>query len=276
MTELEGFVAKPEQENINISSAHPLREAALLVAGVTGMATLLFFCLALIIDFTAPLIPPRYEYRLFSGWLGAHQAAADSEEAAMETRARQVLADLLEHWDQAPFPIRISIHPSPVVNAFALPGGAIRVTTGLMENIESDEELAFVIGHELGHFAHRDHLRGLGRSTAMLLFSMSLSASGIAGPVQNLIENIDMAASRSMDRQQELDADAFGVKLLVAADYDLAGPTDFLTRCRSLENVNQQWLIFLATHPAIEDRLDAVRKRIINAVSSTEGRQDIE
>ena len=46
------------------------------------------------------------------------------------------------------------------MNAVALPGGNIVVFAGLLKEIKSENELAMILGHELGHFAHRDHLRG--------------------------------------------------------------------------------------------------------------------
>ncbi len=49
-------------------------------------------------------------------------------------------------------------------NAFAMPGGTTGLITGLLETLDNEIELAFVIAHELGHFHNRDHLSGLGRA----------------------------------------------------------------------------------------------------------------
>ncbi len=250
-------MAKSEREDVNISKIHPLREAVLLVAGVSGGALLLFFVFALIIEFSAPLIPPGLEYRIFSSWGATDEATLSSERLKMHERAKAVLDTLLPHWHEAPFPFRIAVEPSNEINAFALPGGTILVTTALMEHVANDEELAFAIAHELGHFANRDHLTGLGRVVGLALISMTLRATGVPAPAQTFVDHIDHAASRSIDRQQEIAADAFGLNLLTKAYGGPAGGPAFLSRFENGSD-NDVWLGYLETHPAVEDRISAL------------------
>jgi Zn-dependent protease with chaperone function len=69
---------------------------------------------------------------------------------------------------------KIHIIPDPRINAMALPGGNIVVFSALIKETGSENELAFVLAHELGHFANRDHLRGLGRRLLLLTASAAL------------------------------------------------------------------------------------------------------
>ena len=76
---------------------------------------------------------------------------------------RQGLQTLLDrvalHWPESPYAFHAVVWEASQPNAFALPGGWVAVTTGLLEGAGSENELAFVLGHELGHF--RGHVRPL-------------------------------------------------------------------------------------------------------------------
>ncbi len=258
MTEFPGFVGKSEVEGVNASETQALREAFFLVVGIAGGGLALFVLISVVVEFAAPLMPPGLEYRLFGGWVSQVTQPVDAGERMMNDRADRVLQHLLQSWPTAPYPIHVSIEISDQINAFAVPGGSILVTSELMENVQDDRELAFVIGHELGHFAHRDHLRGMGRGVAVAMISGVLGAHGVGSPALRLIEHFDQVASRSMDRQQEISADAFGRDLLVAVFGDSKGSAAFLTRLEEEGSGSETWLGYMHTHPGAQERLAAL------------------
>ena len=96
----------------------------------------------------------------------------------------------------------------------ALPGGLIVVTQGLLDQVESENELAFVLGHELGHFRNRDHLRALGRGVVISLFFAVVTGNDVAGLG---IKATDLTL-RGFSREQETRADEFGLAI-VHAEY---------------------------------------------------------
>lgn len=256
-----GFVPKAEREDINVSPAHPMREAALLVGGVLGVSLGLFIVLALVVDFMAPLVPPSLE-TLSLGWWGRSSVAAmDDEERAQAMQVKPVLDLLLAHWTDRPYDVRLAVQTSPDVNAFALPGGTILITTGLLEAVGSEAELAFVLGHELGHFAHRDHMRGLGRGVALATFQVAMASVGIGRPVTNLANHLDHAASRRFDRNHESAADEFGVDLLYTCYGNTDGAGAFMRTLAEHESDSAGGLGYLSTHPDIGDRLALIRSR---------------
>ncbi len=257
MNEFPGFVARKEAEDVNVSPTHPLKEAALLVVGVTGGALILFIIVVVLVESIAPLMPPGLEKVMFGGWVGPVVEPAEGG-GVMQERCEVILGRLLEHWPEAPYEFRIVIQPSDDINAFAVPGGTILVTTALMEAVGDDEELAFVLGHELGHFAHRDHLRGLGSGIAVGLISSGLGASGVGKPVLQLINHVERLASRSVERQQEIAADAFGRALLLEVYGDSRGAMEFLARLDEVGQSNSQLLGYLRTHPGARERILAL------------------
>lgn len=242
-------------DGINTSAEHPLREFALLVAGLVGVALALIAIAALAVDRLVPLVPPALEARVFGGL--AQAIAADDPRSAPV----QALVDrLAAHWHDAPYPFHVGVLDEPGPNALALPGGAILVTAGLLEQVASENELAHVLGHELGHFRDRDHLRGLGRGLAAQLVLGAIGGSGEL--VSGLSALAGSLAQRGFDRRQERQADAFGLALVQAEYGHVAGAGDFFARLAGAEPETpargRRLARYLDTHPAHDDRVAAL------------------
>jgi Zn-dependent protease with chaperone function len=247
------------KDGINVSLTHPLREALLLVVGVIAVAAVVAMLLASVVDWLAPQIPARLESRLFSGWV----SSAFEDDVEIESRERalaEILNRIAAHWPENPYLLRVRIWDTPEPNAVALPGGLIAVTTGLLESVESENELAFTLGHELGHFHNRDHLRGLGRGLAFSLVVAAVGLSG-GGGVGQLASMAGQFTQRGFDREQERQADRFGLKLIAAEYGHTAGATDLFEHLPTAESKMPKTLSsYLATHPLHEDRIDALRE----------------
>ena len=245
-------------DGINVSREHPLREALVLVLGVIVVAAAIAATLAVAVDVAAPRIPASLEVRLFSGWFDG-EAASDAQASPRE----QVLATLLDrmagHWPENPYALRLAIWEEPEANAVALPGGVIAVTTGLLANVTSENELAFVLGHELGHFRNRDHLRGLGRGLGFTLVLAAVGLSGSGSAVQ-LATLAGQFAQRGFDREQESQADRFGLALVIAEYGHAAGATDLFGHLAEPDDALARELSsYLSTHPLHADRIDELQ-----------------
>jgi predicted Zn-dependent protease len=148
--------------------------------------------------------------------------------------------------------------PDATVNAMALPGDRVVVYQGLLQQVKSENELMMVLGHELGHFANRDHLRRLGQA---LLWQVvlgtvfgdpgSLTALAGAGAAQ--------LSTAQFSQQQELQADDFGLTLLQKTYGHTGGATDFFKSMGKKQGERMDWL---DSHPASKKRVQALEKRI--------------
>jgi Zn-dependent protease with chaperone function len=247
------FDSKLPDEGINTSDESPMREFALLIAGLVGAALACVAIAALAVDRLVPLLPPALEARWFGGWLTAEATADDPRTVPLQA----LLDRLTAHWSDAPFPFRVGVLDDPDPNAIALPGGAILVTSGLLDQVRSENELALVLGHELGHFRARDHLRGLGRSLAAQLVLGAVGSSGeLVSGLSVLAGNL---AQRSFDRRQESAADAFGLSLVAAEYGHVAGAGDFFTRLAGEpargSRPERRLAAYFDTHPLHADRI---------------------
>lgn len=156
---------------------------------------------------------------------------------------------------------RFSIIEEKEPNAFALPGGFIYATTGLMELVQSDDELAAVLGHEVGHVTARHTVKRIQGAIGLQL--LQIIALGTQAGDARTQQGIDLAFASLMtsySQQDELEADRLSVKYLKRTGYRPEAAIDFLTRLR--DHTQKQPLrrfSYFRSHPFFADRIRAVR-----------------
>ena len=156
-------------------------------------------------------------------------------------------------------------------NAFAIPGGLVVVTSGLLDDVKSENELAFVLGHELGHFAERHHLRGLGRGL-VLQVGMSVVLGGSAS--EKLPMLIAELADSRFARDHEREADRFGLELVFREYGHVGGADAFFRRLPDAKaGLGDRLGSYMASHPVSEDRIEALDEVARERGYPTEGEQ---
>jgi predicted Zn-dependent protease len=159
-------------------------------------------------------------------------------------------------------PVEILLLDSPVVNAQAFPGGLIVIYRGLIESLDSPEQLAAVVAHEMAHVRYRDSLAVLRRQLGL---SVLLDLVGLPRSGEVLKRLIEQAANIHYSRQVEARADRYALELLAAARLDPGRLADALERIANSAGTRQeqlpQLLRYLDNHPALTDRVKAARAR---------------
>ncbi|MGA9580453.1 MAG: M48 family metalloprotease [Allosphingosinicella sp.] len=115
---------------------------------------------------------------------------------------------------------RITTLNSPVMNAFAVPGGYLYVTRQLVGLANDEAELAFVLGHEAGHIAARHSSERKRAGIFSQILSAGLGVLTGSSQIGNLAGQVTQSVVLSYSRKQELEADDLGVRYLAAAGYD--------------------------------------------------------
>jgi predicted Zn-dependent protease len=263
------FEPRAPREGINVSREHPLEEASLLVAGLAGVLVLAGVVITLGVDVAVRLIPPDFESRAFQTFAPG-DVEADPSVASRVRTAQAILDSLARHWPDAPYTFRVRLLDDEMLNAAALPGGWVLVTRGLLETAGSENELAFVLGHELGHFHGRHHLRRLGRQA---VYGLALAAVlGRSGGAQSLGSLTGELTSRGFDRGQEREADAFGLRLIAAEYGHAAGSTAFFERIDSLGGPRlERFVAYFSTHPGGRERIADIERMATEAHLSMTG-----
>ena len=200
--------------------------------------------------------------------VGREMAAVILERSGMEADA--VLSPLLARTrDRLASVVRNKLHQFTInlvrdeqPTAFALPGGFIFVTRSLADLCECDEdELAFVVAHEMAHVIRRHAINRVLRQTAFAAASMAAPGRGTVGPWLRKagIEWLERAYSRD----QEFEADALGIMLTQAAGFDPGGAERLFTRLQALDDQADASGLgrYLSTHPPVGDRIAALQRR---------------
>lgn len=244
------FVEKLPEETSNVARGSPLVELVQLVVG--GLAVLLLLLVwlgGLAADAVAGRISPERERALF----GAVVGAIEIERAEDRVRIERVMAAL---GPAEPRPV-LGVMASDELNALALPGGAIVVTRGLLDQVD-DAELAFVLAHELAHLEHRDNLRAIGRG---LVLTVALSMVGVeAGTPLDAGQLAGRVVLHRFGRRRERAADAAAVRRLRDRGLDATASVRLLERLAEREGRGERALAWLATHPLGTTRIEAARQ----------------
>lgn len=149
------------------------------------------------------------------------------------------------------------------LNAFALPGGYIYVHEAVLDNA-TDNELACVLAHEIGHVAARHSVKRLqavlGYQIVMSLAFRKSSATDLFNAI-NVVFNV---VSLGYSREDERLADRLAVKYSYKAGYDPQGMVSFFYKLKqqAQERGQSYNLVFLSSHPPIEERISNVEKQI--------------
>ncbi len=161
---------------------------------------------------------------------------------------------------------RITILNSPAINAFALPGGYLYVTRGLLALANDASEVAAVLSHEMAHVTANHGIERQRREEAEVIASRVVAevlSSDLAGKQALARGKLRLAA---FSRQQELQADVIGVRMLGEAGYDPYAAPRFLdsmaayARFSSVDPDTDQSLDFLSSHPNAPQRVDLARR----------------
>jgi predicted Zn-dependent protease len=241
--------------------------AALLLAG-TG-------CVAPPADRATEMRRPISADERRAGAEAARQVEAEIglvRDPELEAYVQRIGARLAAQAPQQGVTYRFAIADMPETNAFALPGGWIYVSRGLLALANSEAQLANVIGHEIGHVAAHHHSRQQSRATSVGVLSAlgTIAAAVLGGPeaaqvVGSLGQLAGAGLIASYSRDQEREADEIGQELAARAGYDPAAMAGFLDALGREAQVGQRGPArrpsFLDSHPATPERVGTTRAR---------------
>lgn len=187
-----------------------------------------------------------------------------SDETKDTERIRRIGQRLAQVSDRRDYQYQFFLIEKNEMNAFTTPGGRIYVFSGLIDKLRSDDEVASVLAHEIGHCAARHTVKkfqaalGYNLVGSIILGQVGEGAQQIASMSSNMIMNIVFSA---YGRKDEYEADRLGIKYLHLAGYD---PRASITMLQILqrESKGAGAPTVLRSHPHIPDRIEAAKKEI--------------
>ena len=206
---------------------------------------------------TLPVEQRKEHERLVAAYGGVYHAPE------LEDNISKVVNRLVSASERPDIRYRVTILNSPAINAFALPGGTLYVTRGLIALANDDSELASVLAHEMAHVIARH---------AAIREAQVRQAMIVSRVISDVVQDPDLGALAlaknkislaAFSRDQELEADAVGVGISARAGYDPYGASRFLAtmgryatlRSGGGASANKDQVDFISSHPATPERV---------------------
>jgi hypothetical protein len=222
----------------------PPKVAMLLGGSIALIAGLYFVALPAMAEIMASRVSVDFERELGDGvveQLLEGQAVCD--DPALTGAIDDVVDRLRGALPDDRYDFRVTVVDDTLVNALAVPGGAMVIFRGLLRNTSSQEELAGVLAHEMQHVQLRHGTRAIMRQLPLLMGGGS-DAAAVLGVLGAL----------SYARADEEEADAEGMRLIMAAQVDPRGMIAFFDTLARVAGPGSPMLTYLSTHPATDAR----------------------
>lgn len=215
-------------------------------------------------------ISPEQEIRL--GLQAAPQMAAQmgGEIPASDPRTQEVQRigqEIILRTIAQKGPWKFKFHllaDAKTINAFALPGGQIFITQGLLDKLQTEAQLAGVLAHEAGHVIQRHSAQQMAKSQLgqMLVLATGMGASDPSNPnrgqqIAAIASMVNQVAQLRYSRKDELEADQWGLKLMVQAGYDPRAMIEVMKILEKASPGGHQPEMML-THPYPENRIEQI------------------
>ncbi len=218
-------------------------------------------------------ISPQQEVVL--GLQAAPEMAAQHGGETRDTRASALVESVgrrvLEKSSASKGPYQYTFHTladPKTINAFALPGGQVFITMGLLSKLRTEGELAGVLGHEIGHVVGRhgaEHMakqqltQGLTGAAVMATMDPSNPNSMRSAQVLQMVSNM---VQMKFGRNDELESDRLGVQFVSEAGYDPRAMVGVMEVLRSASGGGGRQPEFFSTHPNPDNRIEKIQAAI--------------
>lgn len=169
---------------------------------------------------------------------------------------------------------RFGVLDTEAINAFAAPGGYIFVTKGLYRRLNSEAELAGVLGHEIAHVSQKHHLKVLKKTTLISALGQAVSSKTRESDqvIQNLIGNGAEIMARGLDKEAEYEADSVGIIYAARAGYEPWGLPSVLQDLAGLPAGDTRTSLLYKTHPHPADRLAQLGEAVGSRLDAVHGK----
>src|SRR5688572_2952162 len=205
------------------------------------------------------------------------------EDQELQDHISQLGKELAAHGHRDDLIYRFTVLDSPEVNAFALPGGYVYITRGILVYLNSEAEVGGVLGHEIGHITARHGVKQQSAATAAQIFSVVVAMKTGSQTYTDLTNILGGALLSGYGREQELEADRLGAEYIANVGFDademlevigvLKDQEEFAKHRAKTEGQKQQtYHGVFSTHPRNDQRLQEVIESVKKREDATTSR----
>ncbi|MES3020154.1 MAG: M48 family metallopeptidase [Pseudomonadota bacterium] len=252
------YAPKLPEHNDNVSHMRPFREFVQILLTLLALCLFVFWCLGLAIDYTVEHMDPDTEAAINKMVV---LPRGEMAKPALQQQAQlQELVDSMQACAGLASKVQVHLLDRGDVNAAVSPGNHMFVFAGLARQMRSTNGLAFVLAHEMGHIRQRDPLRALGRG--VVLMSVTALLVGADPGVAELLVPVNSIGESHYSRARESSADALALQTLNCRFGHAGGATEFFELLKAERRPEFALSHYLASHPGLQARIDAINKGI--------------
>jgi len=193
--------------------------------------------------------------------MGGEVATTDPQSQVVKSIGQKVWQNSDAHRSPYQFAFHL-LADSKTINAFALPGGQVFITRGLLDKLENEAQLAGVLGHEIGHVINRHAAEHMAKGQLGQLLAGAAGVAttdnrrGMSGAI--VAQAVNQMTQLKFSRNDESEADDFGLKYMTQSGFDPRAMLGVMQILQDASRGNRQ-PEFLATHPHPEARLEKIK-----------------
>jgi beta-barrel assembly-enhancing protease len=213
-----------------------------------------------------------------------HQFSADYgavQDSALNRYINDVELSLGRHTHRPEVPYNARVVNANYINAYTFPGGSMACTRGILLEMDSEDELAALLGHESGHVNARHSAKQAGRGmiaqagAVAVNVAVAMSDYRGAAPLANLATQIGSSALlASYSRDNERQADALGMEYMTSAGYNPDGMVDLMDMLRSQHKETPSLLTTMfSSHPMSDERYATAEREALDTYGSSRGKK---
>lgn len=226
---------------------------------IASMTAFIFFR-STIVEYVATLVPPSWEHEVSETMLESAITGKNIvENHTIKSQLAKITTPLVRAVENKDFVFSFTIIEDPTLNAYALPGGAIVIHSGLIEQATDVNEVAGVLAHEISHVTRRHHIRGIvGKmGSFMLIRGIIGDITGLSGELIAIGSTLE---SLKYTRDYEREADDSGWELMLKANLDPRGMISFFEKLQH-EHGDMEVASFMSTHPGTAERIQTLKEK---------------
>ena len=246
------------EDNVNVGKSNAGIEFVILLAGIAAICFLVYIFADSIGSFFIDRMSNETQIKIENAFSFTTKpaASAKNENIIRLENIRDKITPLDKNLQgKSKFPIYEV--PEKEINAFITPNGTIFFTEGLLNEVKDEEMLTFVLAHELGHYAHRDHLKSMSRQLIAAVIT-SIFASG-NNDINLTLGSISDLNGLTYSRKQEREADKYANEIVYKIYGNNNGAVEFFRMLEKKEKA-PEFLQYFSTHPSTKQRLKLIQK----------------
>lgn len=245
---------------------------SLLIGGTFFAVFLVYFSMEGIVGWIAERTSPTVERIIGETQVRFMSANSRRVESANQRRIDRIASRLVSNLKDNPYQFEFIVVDDPNINAFAYPGGIVFVCSGLIDNAQSDHEIAGVLSHEIGHVIRKHQLKAMLHGIGLLNL-VTFAFSDFSPTLADVMSKAVDLERLSYKRSQELDADIIGTQLVIDSDYNPEGILNLFTRLQNQMGTSNRVPLLLSTHPMIDDRIQKIAQQVAETERARKARK---